>query len=66
MNTLLQQYDEAAAYVQCRLQQVPRVAIVLGSGLGVLADRMTDATVVPYTDIPHFKASTAVGHKYAR
>lgn len=41
----------------------PVAAIVLGSGLGKLADRIQDKTVIPYSDIPGFPVSTAVGHK---
>ena len=40
----------------------PQVAIVLGSGLGVLADRMADATTVPYDLIPHFPRPSVAGH----
>ena len=40
----------------------PRVAIVLGSGLGGLADRLTDASTVPYNLIPHFPRPTVAGH----
>ncbi|MFN0097339.1 MAG: purine-nucleoside phosphorylase [Gemmatimonadaceae bacterium] len=43
--------------------QAPVAAIVLGSGLGTLADRVTDATRVPYGDIPGFHAPSVVGHK---
>ena len=41
----------------------PLVGIVLGSGLGKLADSIEDATVIPYRDIPGFPLSTATGHK---
>lgn len=40
----------------------PRIAIVLGSGLGPLADTVEDAVHVPFADIPHMKTSTASGH----
>jgi len=40
----------------------PRVGIVLGSGLGRLADAVEDAVVVPYGDVPHFPVSTVQGH----
>jgi purine-nucleoside phosphorylase len=40
----------------------PAVAIVLGSGLGGLAERITDATAVPFAEIPGFPAATVVGH----
>jgi len=54
---------EAADAVRARLGgRVPTVAIVLGSGLGQFAERLTDAVRIPYTDIPHFPAPTVIGH----
>jgi purine-nucleoside phosphorylase len=54
---------EAATYLRGRLDGLaPRIAIVLGSGLGAVADAVTDAVVVPYAEIPHFPQSTVVGH----
>jgi purine-nucleoside phosphorylase len=41
----------------------PRVAIVLGSGLGFLAGEITDSTRIPYRDIPGFPEATVAGHK---
>ena len=41
----------------------PEIGIVLGSGLGKLADQIEDPLVVPYKDIPGFPVSTAIGHK---
>ena len=41
---------------------VPRVGIVLGSGLGPLADEVENPTIVPYAEIPHFAVSTVPGH----
>ena len=58
-----QQYQEAAAYLASRIKGQPRIAIILGSGLGALADQIEDPIVVPYAEIPHFVRSTAVGHK---
>lgn len=43
--------------------RVPEVGIVLGSGLGRLADSIGDAVTIPYRDIPGFPLSTAAGHK---
>ncbi|MBI3652134.1 MAG: purine-nucleoside phosphorylase [Acidobacteria bacterium] len=40
----------------------PRVAVVLGSGLGGVADTVTEAVAIPYGDIPHFPVSTVEGH----
>ena len=41
----------------------PVLGIVLGSGLGKLADRIQDPIVIPYRELPDFPVSTAVGHK---
>ncbi len=53
---------EALAYLQSRLSQAPEAVIVLGSGLGPLADAVESPTVVPYAEIPGWPQSTAVGH----
>ncbi len=53
----------AAAVIRARTALVPRVGIILGSGLGALADELTQATVIPYHDIPGFPQSTVVGHR---
>ncbi len=53
---------EAATFLRAAIGDPPKVAVVLGSGLGVLADRMTDATVIPYAQIPHFPRATVPGH----
>ena len=53
----------AHAYLKTRIgDKRPRLAIVLGSGLGAFADELTDRVEAPYTEIPHWPASTAVGH----
>lgn len=54
--------EEAAAYLRARVGEVPKLALVLGSGLGGLADEVEEAVVVPYGEIPHFPVSTAPGH----
>ncbi|MBO4588072.1 MAG: purine nucleoside phosphorylase I, inosine and guanosine-specific [Bacteroidales bacterium] len=59
----LQNIDETVAYLKSRISCIPDAAIVLGSGLGKLGDRIENPTVIPYKDIPHFKTSTATGHK---
>lgn len=53
---------EAAAVVRARAGLRPRVALILGSGLGDLADEVESASVVRYVDIPHFPVSTVKGH----
>ena len=59
----MQPYREAAHFLQQRYSPKPLVGIVLGSGLGKLADAIEDPVVIPYTEIPHFAQSTAMGHK---
>ena len=55
---------EAAEFLRQRIAGFKPIAgIVLGSGLGQLADDIQDAVAVPYSAIPGFPVSTAVGHK---
>lgn len=54
----------AVAAVRGRLgHRAPKVAVVLGSGLGGLAERLTDAVRIPYADIPGFHVPTVEGHR---
>ncbi len=53
---------EAAKAVQERAELPPRVALILGSGLGELADEIESPVVVPYAQIPNFPVSTVAGH----
>jgi purine-nucleoside phosphorylase len=55
--------DEAAAYIRARTRIHPHLAIILGSGLGALADVVERDTTIPYRDIPHFPQSTVEGHQ---
>lgn len=59
----MKQYREAADYLLERLPLKAKIAIILGSGLGELANKIEDATIIPYNEIPHFAHSTAIGHK---
>ena len=54
--------DSAAQFVLQRSSMRPRIALVLGSGLGAFADSLEDATRIPYAEIPSFPRSTAIGH----
>jgi len=61
--TYYDQVSEAAAFLRLMLGPAqPRVAIVLGSGLGAVADAVTEPVAVPYSAIPHFPRSTVEGH----
>ena len=58
------QYQESADYIKEKIGGfIPKVAMVLGSGLGFLGDVVENPTAIPYGEIPHFKHSTAPGHK---
>jgi purine-nucleoside phosphorylase len=54
--------NEAAQFVLARTSLRPRIALVLGSGLGGLADELRDTVRVSYEEIPSFPKSTAIGH----
>lgn len=53
---------EAADAIRSRTNVRPEIGLVLGSGLGVLADEIENAVTIPYGDIPHFPVSTVEGH----
>jgi purine-nucleoside phosphorylase len=54
--------DEAAQLLLSHTALRPRIGLVLGSGLGSFADELTESVRIPYTKIPHFPRSTAIGH----
>src|SRR5262245_33293873 len=58
----LEQYDEAANFIRSHTKHQPTIGLVLGSGLALLADRIEQADLIPYAEIPHFPVSTAAGH----
>lgn len=62
MNPMLSNIKEAADYIRRKVQSRPQVGMILGSGLGVMADEVDNAIVIPYGDIPHFPVSTVEGH----
>jgi purine-nucleoside phosphorylase len=54
--------ERAAKFILGKTKLRPRIALVLGSGLGDFADEFSGATRIPYAKIPNFPQSTAVGH----
>ena len=59
-----EQYNESALALKSKLGGFqPKVLLILGSGLGFLGDEVEDPIVVPYSEVPHMKFSTAPGHK---
>ena len=64
MDERIERINKAAEYIRGRLGgRQPKVALILGSGLGPIADSVKDPIVIPYKEIPGFPVSTAVGHK---
>jgi purine-nucleoside phosphorylase len=59
----LAQIDQIAQAIRPRLPFKPRVAIILGSGLGSLAEAIDDSTNIPYGEIPSWPVSTVIGHQ---
>jgi purine-nucleoside phosphorylase len=60
--SLVERLEEAAGFVRGRTSLRPAIGVVLGSGLGAFGDSLVEAASIPYGEIPHFPASTVVGH----
>lgn len=58
-----QKYIETTDFIRERIKETPSVGIILGTGLGALADEIEIANEIPYSDIPHFQVSTVEFHK---
>lgn len=54
--------QQAAQFILSKTKLRPKIAVVLGSGLGAFADELGEATRIPYDEIPSFPRSTAIGH----
>jgi len=61
-NITLDQIKEVAAVVRARLNVVPRVGLILGSGLNALAASVENAQIIPFRELPHWPLSTVTGH----
>lgn len=59
---MIEKFKETAVYILQKIDYKPKVGIILGSGLGGLADKVENATVIPYSEIPNFPTSTVEGH----
>ncbi|AKL95324.1 purine nucleoside phosphorylase 1 [Clostridium aceticum] len=62
MEDLLQKVTEAKDYILKKINIAPEIGLILGSGLGTLAEEVEGATVIDYKEIPHFPLSTVEGH----
>lgn len=63
MQDVADQTASAADYIRSKWPTKPRVAIILGSGLGRFADHLTVDAAIQYANIPHFPRTTALGHR---
>ena len=63
LDDMYTQIEQAHVAIAGRTHIIPRVGIILGSGLSALVDDLTNAMVVPYAEIPGFPSSTVVGHR---
>ncbi|NWL87200.1 MULTISPECIES: purine-nucleoside phosphorylase [unclassified Paenibacillus] len=57
-----QQILEAKDFIMSKINDRPAIGLILGSGLGTLADDIENPVTIPYAEIPHFAKSSAVGH----
>lgn len=56
------EYDEIADQIRGKTGIQPRIGMILGSGLGELADSVENAIQIPYNELPHWPVSTVIGH----
>ncbi|MDV2884197.1 purine-nucleoside phosphorylase [Alkalihalophilus pseudofirmus] len=62
MENMLEKIKQSATYLEGKIETKPQIGLILGSGLGELADEIEDAVKIPYSDIPNFPVSTVEGH----
>lgn len=62
IETYRRQVNEAVDLLRSRLDSIPDILVSLGTGLSGLADSLSDKTIIPYKDIPHFPLSTVESH----
>lgn len=63
LNHLLRKLDDTLAYLRQKVSINPKVGLILGSGLGQLAEEISSPQIVSYSELPHFPVSTVEGHK---
>ena len=63
MKDQLRKVNESVAFLEKETELRPHIAVVLGTGLGGLADKIKAAAVIPYRNIPNFPVSTVVSHE---
>ena len=63
MSNYLEKMHETENFIRSKVKNIPKIAIILGSGLGSLSDDIENKIVISYKDIPNFPVSTVAGHK---
>ena len=63
MENLFDKIVESTDYIKSKINEVPQIGLILGSGLGVLADEIENPIKISYDEIPNFPVSTVEGHK---
>lgn len=59
----LAEIDQIAESIRQRIEGQPKIALILGSGLGALADVVQNPTTIPYGELPNWPVSTVIGHE---
>jgi purine-nucleoside phosphorylase len=63
MQDLRRKINETTNFIKSKIKITPKIGIILGTGLGALADKIKNKQSIDYKDIPHFPVSTVPGHK---
>ncbi|MDE6117518.1 MAG: purine-nucleoside phosphorylase, partial [Duncaniella sp.] len=59
---MLEKIKETADFLRTKVSEMPKIAIILGTGLGPIVDHMEEKIYIPYSEIPNFPISTVEGH----
>ncbi len=59
---MLEKINQTAEYIKSKVSDMPKTAIILGTGLGALVDHIDNKQYIPYSEIPNFPVSTVEGH----
>src|SRR5690554_1169996 len=62
IENMIEKINEAKNFINTKTSVQPEIGLILGSGLGVLAELIEDAVSIPYEQIPNFPVSTVEGH----
>ena len=63
MSNIFDKIQESVAFIKSKTDNSPKIGLILGSGLGVLADEIKNPTKIKYDEIPNFPVSTVEGHE---